>query len=112
MEATAIALEHMGPGKPMCELVQSVRNYFRARGLDKYDVYPPMHGIGLAEAEAPYPDENSKAIFAPGMTVNTDISLFGIPGIGGNRVEEGLLITDTGVASITPLIRAMCEKGV
>lgn len=112
MEATSVAVNHMIPGKPMCELVQAVRNYFRSRGLDKYDVYPPMHGIGLAEAEAPYPDENTQTLFAPGMTVNTDISLFGIPGIGGNRVEEGLLITDTGVESLTPYIRQMCEKGV
>lgn len=112
MIGTSIAVDHMKPGRPMCELVKSVRDYFRKRGLSPYDVYPPMHGIGLAEAEAPYPDENSTAYFAPGMTVNTDISLFGIPNIGGNRVEEGLLITETGVESITPLIRELCEAAI
>lgn len=112
MAATSIAVDHMRPGQPMCELVQSVRDYFRANGLSPYDVYPPMHGIGLAEAEAPYPDENSKSDFEPGMTVNTDISLFGVPGVHGNRVEEGLLLTETGVESITPLIRELCEKGL
>ena len=96
----------------MCELVKAVRDYFRTRKLDQYDVYPPMHGIGLAEAENPYPDETTEAVFAPRMTVNTDISLFGIPGVGGNRVEEGLVLTDSGVESLTPLIRKLCEKGI
>jgi Xaa-Pro aminopeptidase len=112
MQGTRIAVEHMKPGLPMCELVKSVRDYFRSRGLSPYDVYPPMHGIGLAEAEAPYPDENSTADFEPGMTVNTDISLFGVPKVGGNRVEEGLLITETGVESVTPLIRRLCEAAL
>ncbi|MHB9036623.1 MAG: M24 family metallopeptidase [Armatimonadota bacterium] len=112
MEATQIAVDHMRPGRPMCELVKSVRDYFRRHDLSHYDVYPPMHGIGLAEAEAPYPDENSRAYFEPGMTINTDISLFGLPGVGGNRVEEGLLITDTGVESITPFIRELCEASL
>jgi len=112
MQATGIAIDHMVPGRPMCELVKSVRDYFRGRGLSPYDVYPPMHGIGLAEAEAPYPDENSLAFFEPGMTVNTDISLFGVPSVGGNRVEEGLLLTQTGVESLTPLIRELCEAHI
>jgi Xaa-Pro aminopeptidase len=112
MEATCIALDYMKPGKPMLELVRAVKSYFRSRNLHPYDVYPPMHGIGLAEAEDPYPDENSTRIFAPGMTVNTDISLFGVPGIGGNRVEESFVFTENGVESLTPLIRQLCEKGV
>jgi len=112
MVATRIAVEHMIPGQPMCLLVKAVRDYFRSRGLSPYDVYPPMHGIGLAEAEAPYPDENSTRHFEPGMTVNTDISLFGVPRIGGNRVEEGLLITENGVESISPLIRKLCEDSL
>ena len=111
MEATTIALDHLKVGVPMCELVRAVRGYFRSRKLDQYDVYPPMHGIGLAEAENPYPDEDTQALFAPGMAFNTDISLFGVPGVGGNRVEEGLALTQTGVESLTPLIRELCEKG-
>ena len=85
-------------------------DYFRSKGLDKYDVYPPMHGIGLAEAEDPYPDENSTRLFENNMTVNTDISLFGIPELHGNRVEESLLITENGVESLTPLIRKMLQE--
>ncbi len=110
VEGSNIAMSKMIVGEPMAEMVKAVRNFFRSKGLDKYDVYPPMHGIGLAEAEDPYPDENSPRLFENNMTVNTDISLFGIPEIYGNRVEESLLITDNGVDSLTPLIRKMLSE--
>jgi len=110
VEASNIAISKMVVGQPMANMVKSVRDYFRSKGLDKYDVYPPMHGIGLAEAEDPYPDENSTRLFENNMTVNTDISLFGIPELHGNRVEESLLITENGVESLTPLIRKMLQE--
>ena len=65
-------------------MVKAVRNVFRKHTLAKYDVYPPLHGIGPAEAESPYPDEKASYTFQDGMCVNSDISLFGNPD-GSNR---------------------------
>ena len=69
------------------------------------------HGIGLAEAESPYPDEKATYPLAEGMCVNSDISLFGHPD-GSNRIEEGFVITKKGPESLTPFIREMCRKGI
>ena len=44
-------------------IVKMIRDYFYKNDLAKYDLYPPIHGNGLSEAESPYPDENSKALF-------------------------------------------------
>ena len=109
VEAESIGLEHLKPGEPQRELVRAVRDSFRVKGLRKYDVYPPLHGCGLAEAESPYPDENTETVFAPGMTVNTDISLFGLP-VGANRIEEGFVITETGAESMSPLVRRLTGR--
>jgi hypothetical protein len=38
------------------------------------------------------------------MTVNTDISLFGLPG-GSNRIEEGFVITQDGAQTLFPFMR-------
>ena len=84
---------------------------FQRHGLEQYDVYPPMHGIGLAEAESPYPDAESTYPLRAGMCVNSDISLFGHPA-GANRIEEGFVITEAGPDSLTPLIRQLCEQAV
>jgi Xaa-Pro aminopeptidase len=89
------------------EVVRKIRDYFRDNGLEPYDLYPPIHGNGLAEAESPYPDENSKAQFVEGIGINFDVSLFGLPGLGSNRIEEGFIVTASGLLSLSKLISSL-----
>ncbi|MCU6733726.1 M24 family metallopeptidase [Diplocloster agilis] len=109
IHAAAAGLPYLKAGVPMKDFVCAVRNYFRDAGLSEYDVYPPLHGIGCAEAESPYPDEKTEDVFREGMTVNTDISLFGLPG-GSNRIEEGFVITKDGADSLFPSMRVYYEE--
>jgi Xaa-Pro aminopeptidase len=102
-------LKKLGPGMEAGDLVSTIKDYFKIKGLTKYDLYPPLHGCGCAEAESPYPDEKSKLVFQPGMTVNTDISLFGHPG-GSNRIEEGFVITATGIEPLSGYVRSLCKE--
>lgn len=111
IRASAAGLPYLKAGRPMKNFVCAVRNYFREAGLSEYDVYPPLHGIGCAEAESPYPDENTETLFEVGMTCNTDISLFGLPG-GSNRIEEGFVITENGAQTLSPFVRAYCEDWI
>lgn len=100
---------YLKAGVPMKQFVQAVKQVFKEEDLTEYDVYPPLHGIGCAEAESPYPDAETEAVFKAGMTVNTDISLFGLPG-GSNRIEEGFVITDEGAESLSPFIDQCCKE--
>ena len=86
------------------QVVAAIRDYFAANGLTKYDLYPPIHGNGLAEAESPYPDEHTTYTFKSGMGVNFDVSLFGLPGVGSNRVEEGFIVEAGGLLVLSDLI--------
>jgi Xaa-Pro aminopeptidase len=88
-------------------VVRRIRDYFRDEGLEPYDLYPPIHGNGLSEAESPYPDENSKAEFLEGMGINFDVSLFGLPGLGSNRIEEGFIVTGSGLLTLSNLISSL-----
>ena len=108
VHASAAGLPYLKAGEPMKNFVCAVRNYFREVGLSEYDVYPPLHGIGCAEAESPYPDENTEKCFEAGMCVNTDISLFGLPG-GSNRIEEGFIIRENGAETLFPFMRKYYE---
>lgn len=110
-EAAGVQQKYLADGVIAGDMVKVVKAVFRKHGLTKYDVYPPMHGIGLAEAESPYPDGNAKYVLTEGMCVNSDISLFGHPD-GSNRIEEGFVITKNGPESLTPFIREMCRKGI
>ncbi|BBI32887.1 M24 family metallopeptidase [Cohnella abietis] len=102
------ALSRIKAGANQNEVVRAVKAYFKDRNVTEFDLYPPLHGCGLAEAESPYPDENSEAIFVAGMTVNTDVSLFGHPH-GSNRIEESLLVTEAGYESMSKLVRQLSK---
>ena len=110
-QAANVQLEYLKDGVISGEMVRAVKAVFKKHALEQYDVYPPMHGIGLAEAESPYPDEHSDYPLRTGMCVNSDISLFGHPA-GSNRIEEGFVIAPGGPESLTPFIRQLCERGV
>ena len=109
IRAKEAGLPYLKAGVPMNKFVRAVRDFFRAEGLSEYDVYPPLHGIGCAEAESPYPNESTEAVFKAGMTCNTDISLFGLAG-GSNRIEEGFVVTEDGAKSLSPYVHEYCEK--
>lgn len=108
--AENIGLTHLKPDVVSGEVVKTIRTYFKENGFQKNDLYPPIHGNGLAEAESPYPDENSQYKLVAGMGVNLDISLFGVEGVGSNRIEEGFIISDDGVIELSSLISKLRRK--
>jgi len=110
-EAAEVQQTFLRTGVIAGEMVKAVKKVFAKYRLSEYDVYPPMHGIGLAEAESPYPDENAVYTLQENMCVNSDISLFGHPD-GSNRIEEGFVLTKGGPVSLTPFIREMVAKGI
>ncbi len=107
VKAEDIGAKSIRAGTVQGEVVRKIRDYFRDNGLEQYDLYPPIHGNGLAEAESPYPDENSKALFVEGIGINFDVSLFGLPGLGSNRIEEGFIVTGSGLLTLSNLISSL-----
>ncbi len=109
LEANDRALPYIKVGGRQSEMVGAVKSYFRDCGVDRYDLYPPLHGCGVAEAEMPYPNESTIGLFEAGMTVNTDISLFGHPA-GSNRIEEGFVLTENGCEPMSKLVRQLSAE--
>jgi Xaa-Pro aminopeptidase len=110
VKAEAVGVRGLRAGLISGEVVGRVREYFRGNGLDAFDIYPPIHGNGLAEAESPYPDIHSTYLFEAGMGINFDVNLFGVPGAGSNRIEEGFVIADGGVITLSALISRLREE--
>ena len=107
--AEDLALPILLPGQEQGAFVRRVHDHFTQAGYSDNYVYPPLHGIGCAEAEAPYPDTHSKLLFQTGMCVNTDISLFR-SAVGSNRIEEGFVIRDGEPEPLSPFIRQLCSN--
>jgi Xaa-Pro aminopeptidase len=110
VKAEDIGVKSIRAGVVQGDVVRKIRDYFRDNGLEQYDLYPPIHGNGLAEAESPYPDENCNAAFLEGTGINFDVSLFGHPKVGSNRIEEGFIVTKDGLLTHSKLISSLREK--
>jgi len=107
IKAEDLGIQMVKDGVVAGQVVAAIRDYFAANGLTKYDLYPPIHGNGLAEAESPYPDVHTAYTFKKGMGVNFDVSLFGLPGVGSNRVEEGFIVDTHGMLTLSDLISGL-----
>ena len=110
VKAEDTAVKAIKAGVLQGSIVKMIRNYFRDNGLEAFDLYPPIHGNGLSEAESPYPDENSNIPFQKGVGINFDVSLFGMPEVGSNRIEEGFIVENDGLLVLSNLIRNLREE--
>jgi Xaa-Pro aminopeptidase len=88
------------PGRPIKEVDLACRAVLREKGLDGYFVHSTGHGIGLEVHEAPTAGPRSKDILKKGMVFTVEPGVY-IPGLGGLRIENDVLVTGSGAEVLT-----------
>lgn len=106
LEAQTLALETMGPGVPCAAVDQAVREFFRDNGLTPYWRHHTGHGLGRLLHEPPYLDVGDERVLAPGMVVSVEPGIY-VPGLGGFRHSDTVVVTEDGVRSITTYPRSL-----
>jgi Xaa-Pro aminopeptidase len=103
LEAQLQALDAVGPGIACAELDRIARASLKARKLARYFTHGLGHGVGLEIHEAPTLNGRSKEILRAGMVITIEPGVY-LPGLGGIRIEDLVLVTRTGhkVLSRTP----------
>ena len=101
-EARRIALGMIRPGVPCSEVDAAVNNYLRIEGYSGEDrrLHRTGHGIGLGTHEAPWIAEGSEDRLAENMVISVEPGIY-LPGVGGVRQSDTVLITRDGHETLT-----------
>lgn len=100
LESQVLALEKIKPGMTGIEADAIARDYIKSKGYGEAFGHSTGHGIGLEVHEGPGLSFRSETILEPGMAVTVEPGIY-LPGIGGVRIEDDILITETGNERLT-----------
>ena len=110
LEAQKLALSFVKAGKQAATIDKKVRNFLGKHTKDHYR-HALGHGLGLEVHELPYVDERRKNKLAAGNVITIEPGIY-IPGWGGVRIEDMVLVTKDGYKLLTKAPKKISEVTV
>jgi Xaa-Pro aminopeptidase len=96
-EAAILKVKH---GVPAKDVDKAARDALKKERLDKYFTHGTGHGIGLQVHESPRVSSASNDILKAGMVITIEPGVY-LPGFGGFRIEDMVLVTKNGCEILT-----------
>lgn len=100
LEAQARGMNGIKPGMTGKQADALTRDYITEQGYGDYFGHSTGHGLGMEVHEGPGLSMKSATILEPGMVVTVEPGIY-ISGVGGTRIEDDTLITETGNETLT-----------
>ncbi len=106
MEANEAARAKAGPGIPAEDVDRAARRVIEEAGYGEYFTHRTGHGLGMESHEEPYIRAGNPTLLSPGMTFTIEPGVY-LPGKGGVRIEDDVVITDEGLLSFSDAPRSL-----
>lgn len=102
--ANHYAVTAVKPGMTAGELDAIARDEIVENGFGEYFTHRTGHGLGMEAHEAPYIFAGSELALREGMVFTIEPGIY-IPGLGGIRIEDNVVVTHDGFYCLTTLPR-------
>lgn len=106
LEANRAARETAAPGVSMKAVDQAAREVITGAGYGPYFTHRTGHGLGMEAHEAPFIRGDNEQLLEVGMTFTIEPGIY-LPGRGGVRIEDDVLVTESGLESFTNMERSL-----
>jgi Xaa-Pro aminopeptidase len=100
-EAQHAAVDAVKPGATLGEVDRAARKLLRRLNLARFFTHSTGHGVGLEIHEAPRVAAGQPEILRPGMVITIEPGVY-LPGKYGVRIEDIVVVTDSGFEILTP----------
>ncbi|MEW6574400.1 MAG: Xaa-Pro peptidase family protein [Bacillota bacterium] len=100
LAAQKAAIAAIRPGTEAGEVDRAARSVLDGYGFAEAFSHSTGHGLGLAVHEEPRLAEGVETLLAPGMVVTVEPGVY-LPGKGGVRIEDVVLVTEDGAEVLT-----------
>ncbi|UHA72862.1 M24 family metallopeptidase [Paenibacillus sp. 481] len=100
LEAQLYALEHIRSGMTGREADSLARDIIKRYGYGDNFGHSLGHGLGMEIHEYPRLAQAGETVLTPGMTVTVEPGIY-VPGFGGVRIEDDIVITANGIEILT-----------
>lgn len=100
LKAQEQALRAVRPGAKAHDIDAEARSVIEQEGFGEFFGHGLGHGLGLQVHEAPAIRQNSQTVLQPGMVFTIEPGIY-LPGWGGVRLEDDVLVTPDGSEVLT-----------